>query len=175
MEYFELSHNRKVENPMELLGLDKGEYCYDMTKQKFEALEKLKVAYFSGREYEEVCDILLEPTFMISDQLRKLFALYDKSIQFKGVQIFPTADESRQYPLYWVPLFPTVKCFHESTKKNDNGMLKKLVLSQDKIGNRQIFRLPDLIEYKVIVSMPVAESILRRRMYGVGLQKVEVI
>lgn len=175
MEYYELSQSKKVENAIEILGLDQEKYCYAMKEADFEALDKLKVAYYSGREFEEICDILITPTFMVSDCMKKLMELYERDIQFKGVQVFPTAQESERYPLYWVPKFPEINCFHKKTVIQDNGMVEKLVLDKRKIGNRQIFRLPGIIEYKVIVTMPVAESILRRRMYGVGLQKIEVV
>lgn len=59
-------------------------------------------------------------------------------------------------------------------KKQDNGMLKKLVLDRRKIRGKAIFRVGGLLEYKVAVSLPVAESILRRRPYGVSLQRIEV-
>lgn len=174
MEYYELRQSSKVENALEIMGLDVNKYCYAMKEADFEALDKLKVAYFSGREFEEICDILTSPTFLISDRMKKLLELYEKKSSFKGIQIFPTAEESRQYPLYWVPKFPEINCFHKNTVIQDNGMVGKLVLDGKKIGKNQIFRLPGLIEYKVIVSMPVAESILRRRMYGVEFQKIEV-
>jgi hypothetical protein len=32
-----------------------------------------------------------------------------------------------------------------------------------------------LLEYKIIVSLPVAESLLRRRLYGIGMRKVKVV
>lgn len=53
-------------------------------------------------------------------------------------------------------------------------MLKKLVLDRRKIRGKAIFRVGGLLEYKVAVSLPVAESILRRRPYGVSLQRIEV-
>lgn len=174
MDYFELRQSSKVENALEIMGLDKQKYCYAMTKADFEALDKLKVAYFSGREFEEICDVLTHPTFLISDRMKKLMELYEKESRYKGVQIFPTAEESKQFPLYWVPGFPEVDCFHKDTVILNNGMVKKLVLDVRKLGKHHIFRLPGLLEYKVIVSMPVAESILRRRLYGVELRKIEV-
>ncbi len=174
MDYFELRQSTKVENALEIMGLDREKYCYTMTKENFEALDKLKVAYFSGREFEEICDVLISPTFLISDRMKKLLELYEKQSQYKGVQIFPTAEESRQFPLYWVPCFPEVDCLHKNTVMLDNGMVKRLVLDARKLGKYHIFRLPGLLEYKVIVSLPVAESILRRRLYGVEFQKIEV-
>lgn len=174
MEYFELCQSKAVENPLVILKLDKEKYNYTMTEENFAALEKLKVAWFSGREFEEVCDILTEPAFLISDRLKQILQIYDKEISFKGVQLFSTAEESKLYPLYWVPGFVTLDCLHEKTKKLDNGMLKSLVLEERKIGKKPIFRIGGLLEYKVAVSLPVAESILRRRPYGVSLQRIEV-
>ena len=163
-----------MENPIVIMKLDKEKYCYAMTEKDFAALDKLKVAWFSGREFEEICDILTEPTYLVSERLKKILQIYDKAISFKGVQLFATAEESKQYPLYWVPCFPTLDCLHEETKKQDNGMLKRLVLDEKKIGRKPVFRIGGLLEYKVAVSLPVAESVLRRRPYGVSLQRIEV-
>lgn len=174
MEYFELCQSKAVENPLVILKLDRKKYTYEMTEEDFTALDKLKVAWFSGREFEEVCDILTDPTFLVSEGLKKSLQLYDKSIPFKGVQLFSTAEENRHHPLYWVPCFTLLDCLHEKTKKQDNGMLRHLVLEEKKIRGKSIFRIDGLLEYKVAVSLPVAESILRRRPYGISLQKIEV-
>ncbi len=165
MEYFELSQERAVENPIEVMNLDRNIYTYQMKEKEYEKLETLKVAYYSGREYEEVCDILTEPTFLISD----------KSISFKAIQVFSTAPENKRAPLYWVAKFEMIECLHESSKKYTNGTIEELVLERKKIGEKQIFRVTPLLEYKVIISLPVAESLLRRRFYGIGLKRVKVI
>lgn len=174
MEYFELIQSKAVENPLVIMKLDREKYTYGMAEAEFHALERLKVAYFSGREFEEPCDILTEPTWLVSDRLRGVLELYDKNILFKGIQLFPTASERKFFPLYWVPWFKVVDCLHEASEKQDNGMLKKLILDGKKIGGSSIFRIGNLQEYKIAVSLPVAESILRRRFYGVDLQKIEV-
>lgn len=175
MEYFELFQSEKVENPIELMALDRETYNYAMTQKDFAALDNMKVAYFSGNEAEEICDILISPTFLVSDRLKELLALYEKETQFKGIQLFPTSEESRQYPMYWVPRFPESNCIHENSVWYDNGMVSSLVLDGGRIGRRNIFRLSRLWEYKAVVSLPVAESILRRRLYGVELRRLEVV
>lgn len=174
MQYFELLQSPRVENPIALMGLDKDAYCYAMPIERFEELERLNVAYFSGSEREEPCDILTAPTFMVSDELKKLLSAYDKEIAFKGVQALPTVEECALYPLYWVPCFSEIACMHKDSVVYDNGMLSRLVLDESKIGKQNVFKLSGCLEYKVIVSMPVAESIMRRRFYGVGLKKLEV-
>lgn len=175
MDYFELYQSEIVENPVELMGLDRNCYSYAMKEGEFETLDKLKVAYYSGRETEEMCDILKEPTYLISNEIKGLFELYDKKIGYKGVQLFSTASENISSPLYWVADFPVVECLHESAEKYGNGMLKELVLDKRKIRGLDIFRVAGLLEYKVIITLPVAESLLRRRLYGIGLQRVKVI
>lgn len=175
MEYFELFQSEKVENPIVLLGLAQEDYTYAMRREDFDKLDKLKVAYFSGREFEEICDILTTPTFLISERMRKLFVLYEKDLECKSVQVFPTAMESAQYPQYCVPFFPLIDACHKNTVVNELGMVEKLVLDKKKIKDRQIFRLQGLLEYKVIVSVAAAESILRRRFYGIGLREIEVL
>lgn len=61
------------------------------------------------------------------------------------------------------------------TQTYDNGMLKKLVLDESRTGGLNVFRVRGLLEYKVMVSLPLAESILRRRFYGIELRKAEVV
>lgn len=74
-----------------------------------------------------------------------------------------------------MPSFPEINCMHERSKIYDNGMVSSLVLNGQKTGRRNLFRLSGLLEYKIVVSLPVVESILRRRLYGVELTKLEVV
>ena len=175
MDYFELYQSDKVENPVEILGLDGSHYTYTMKEDEFKALDKLKVAYYSGRETEELCDILKDPTYLISNEMKRLFELYNREIIYKGIQLFSTASENTTSPLYWVADFPIIDCLHKSAEKYDNGMLKELVLDKRKLRGLNIFRVDGLLEYKVIITLPVAESLLRRRLYGIGLRRVKVI
>ena len=39
MEYFELFQSSKVENAIEIVGLDTGAYCYRMEKKDFDELD----------------------------------------------------------------------------------------------------------------------------------------
>ena len=55
-----------------------------------------------------------------------------------------------------------------------NGALKEVILDQHKIKGRDIFRIKGIIENKTIISLAVAESIMRRNPYGVGLERVQV-
>lgn len=175
MDYFELYQSETVENAAELKDLDSSRYSYAMKEEEFAALDQLKVAYYSGRETEEMCDILKEPAYLISNEIKRLFELYDTNMEFKGIQLFSTARGNTASPLYWAAGFPMLDCLHESAVKYDNGMIKELILDKKQIKGSDIFRVAGLLEHKVIVTLPVAEGLLRRRLYGIGLRRVKVV
>ena len=54
-----------------------------------------------------------------------------------------------------------------------NGVLKKLVLNRDAIGDHSIFRVNGIIEKQIVIRFDVAESILRRPMVGIKLEGIE--
>lgn len=174
MEYFELTQSANVLHAIQIYNLDPKQYPYQITQAKFNDLPDLKVGYFSGSPAEEVCDILTAPTFMVSETIKQLFSLYDSEIRWKALQLFPLDETYNVLPLYWVPLFTELDCLHDDTKKYDLGTIEHLVLNGRCLLGKDIFRVGGLLEYKVIVSLPVAESLLRRRMYGIGLKKVMV-
>lgn len=174
MEYFELFQSKNVNHAVQILNLDRDTYAYNLNRSKFESLAKLKVGYFSGLNTEELCDILKEPTYMVSDEVKRLFELYEPEIEWKAVQLFPLDEECKVLPLYWVPFFPLLDCLHTTAKKYTNGTVESLVLDAKVCSDKTIFRVDGLLEYKVMISLPVAESLLRRRLYGIGLCKIEV-
>lgn len=174
MEYFELTQSADVLHVIQIYNLNSQQYPYRPTKAKFDELPDLKVGYFSGSLAEEVCDVLLDPTFMVSEAIKSLFDLYDSEIRWKALQLFPLNEAYNVLPLYWVPWFDEIDCLHADASKYDSGMIKHLVLDERRIQNKDVFRVGGLLEYKVIVSLPVAESLLRRRFYGIELKKVTV-
>ena len=175
MRYFELSQSSKCENPVKVYGLPSKQYCYAMKKADFEALEEIAIASVCGLESEEICDVLTDPVFMVSCDVRAVLEMYDKKIRFKAVQFVSQKKNSRVYPLYWVPLFEEVDCLCEMSIIKDNGIVDKMILDSRKIGTRQIFRIKGLLEYRIVISLPVAESILRRRPYGIETKRIETI
>ncbi len=180
MEYFELFQSGAVENPVRITGVDFEPYRRACAVQNnpaggdFDVLDDMKAAFFSGQESEEICDILEDPVFLISENLKAVFEMYDKDIRFKAIQLLPVAEESGLYPLYWVPRIAAADCLHRESAIQDNGMVSRLVLDGAKMMGSHIFCVGGILEYKVVISLPVAESILRRRMYGIGIRRAEV-
>ena len=130
------------------------------------------MAYFQNSPQVEILDVLEEPAFLVSDGVKRVFVLYEPQMPFRALQVFSLNQEDRTAPLYWLPWIPEMECLSRKSETYDNGMLKKLVLSLDVPLEHEIFRVAGLIEHKVIVSMAVAESMLRRRQSGFRLVPV---
>ena len=166
MRYFELITDPEVSNPIQLQKIDRQQYKNGLSEEEFQAVPELKVAYFQNNPQVEILDVLEAPAFLISDEVKRVFELYEPQMPFRALQVFSMDQEDKTAPLYWLPWIPKIECLSRKSEKYDNGMLKKLVLNLDVPLEHEIFQVAGLIEHKVIVSMAVAESMLRRRQSG---------
>ncbi|MBO5145198.1 MAG: hypothetical protein J6C19_06635 [Lachnospiraceae bacterium] len=173
MRYFELKADRGLSNLVQIQKIDTQIYKNGIPKESFDAIRRLQVAYFDHSEQTEVCDVLEEPAFMVSDALRRVFLIYEPRMEFRGVQLFANDMEDRTAPLYWMPYIEAVSCMGMESRKYPNGMLEKLVLDRDApIHDRHVFRVADILEYRIVISLPVAESMIRRQMTGITFEPV---
>ena len=179
MEYFLLTQSKSVVNPIELLVLDPTVFTPQMEHKDFANLKKVTISYFYHSAENEIPDILKHPTYMISDPIKKILSLYDKNISFRAVQAFPMDSKEaeriqRLARLYWICDCVHVDCLSKDTVFLPNGEVEEIILDRKKIRPLNVFRPRGLLENRLIVSMPVAESILRRNGYGVGVQPIQV-
>ncbi len=169
MRYFELAPDPEISNPIQLQKIDKGRYKNGLTEEEFRAVPDLEVGYFQNSSEIEILDILQEPAFLISDTVKRVFALYEPEMLFRGIQLFAREQEDMTAPLYWLPWIPQIECLSAESRKYANGMLEKLVLCLSEPMEHEIFRVAGIMEHKVIISMAVAESLLRRKVSGFRL------
>lgn len=174
MRYFELRQAKYIHNPIKIQLARKGQYKYNMTQEQFDALKDVTVGYYEYDECVEMPDVLEGDTFFVSNELKKVFTMYDDTISFKGLQVYPFGMVEKVMPLYWCFYTHNVACLHESVKIYPNGDIEEVILERNKIPPLDIFKIDGTATYRVIVTLPVAESILRRKMYGVSLKEVMV-
>ena len=171
--YFRLSPSTRLSRPLTIFALPQ-KYQRVVTWETFDQLDPSVVAYFSAEAREEAAAVLSEPSFLICDELKKLFELYVPGLRAKMIQLFAGEKDSHESYLYWLPYFPPVDCLHEDTERYPDGSVKNIVLDRSKIQKMTIFRVGGIPEYRIVVELSVAESILRRCPYGVDLVPVEV-
>ncbi len=167
MQYFILKMSEHVKNAIvpTLQGIN-------MPIVKIDALEDYSIGYYE-RQGVEATDILTAPLFMVSEEIKELMRLYDESILFKGIQLF--SRDSEYVPVLYYAVQPfCADCLHHDVRINPNGTVNEVILDKARIPQRDIFQIDGLVQQKVVVSLRVAESLLRRRLYGIGLEPIQV-
>ena len=53
-------------------------------------------------------------------------------------------------------------------------VVEKIVLDKSKINGQKIFRIKESEKPLIVVSLDVAESLLRRRFKGISLERLEI-
>lgn len=174
-EYFWLKPDAALSNPIRIFHFAvEGPASTGMAIDP-EKIPKHQVAYFEYSPQLEICDVLFQPTLLIENKLKRLWSLYEPKMKFKSVQVFANDPAIDVSPLYWSPMLRTVDCVDAKTKTYPNGMLENLVVQFRSIQTHQIFRVGGLLEQVIIISLPVAESMLKRTRTGFELVPVELI
>ena len=91
MDYFELLMDPSISNPIQIQHVDRSVYKNDATHEEFDTTPKMTVGYFNNSPQIEIYDLLGQPAFLISDNLKRLFALYVPVMKhlYIGGPIFP--------------------------------------------------------------------------------------
>lgn len=172
MEYYELIADPLISNPIQIQHIDVATYKDKATWAEFKMAPKMTVGYFDNAPQVEIYDLLARPTFLVSDSLKRLFALYNPYMQFKGIRVYANDLEDDEAPLYWWPFIPSIECLSDQTTKYPTGMLEHLVLDSSTLHNESIFRIAGILENKIVISLALAESMIRRKMTGFTLEPI---
>lgn len=171
MDYYYLKLSELVKNPIVVNYQD-----LLIVKKSFEEFEDLSIFFFHYEKgVTETPDILTSPVFLVSKTVRDLFGLYDTTMRFKGIQLFSEEEKEKQCPLYFLPEIKKVDCLYHKVVIFPNGTIDKIILDKNKLDDTPVFMLDRIIEQKVMINEDVAESLLRRNLYGIGLERVEVV
>lgn len=88
MDYFELTLDPLLSNPIQIQHADPAVYKNVATWEEFDAAPKMIVGRFDNSPQAELRDLSSQPAFLISDNLKRLFALYDPEMPFKGIRVY---------------------------------------------------------------------------------------
>lgn len=176
MHLFHIKQSTKVKNAIKLYKYNPALYHYNMSYEEYEALPELAVAYYSYHERIEFPVVIHEPVFMVSGTLKKLLKLYDNELVFRGLHAYDDRldEKNVQMQSYWAIGVKEYECIHPDVKFYPNGGMEKLILKRENIPKKDIFKVAGIREERIIVSEAVVESILRRHMYGVEFEEIEI-
>jgi len=172
MDFYVISQDLRVVNSVEPV---KAHQMFDMEtirRGRFKDLDDLPVQlYIKERAENDYVDFIEKPIPLISDKLKRVFDMYHKDIFYKPVVLADV--KNMKQSLYWLAVPKAIECLSDQSEFKLDGAVKKLVIDERKASLNKIFSITGLLEYIVIVNQDVAESILRRDLYGITLKKID--
>ena len=116
-------------------------------------------------------DVIESPCYMVSNDVYHVIQMFDSDTAFSNA-VFQL--QQTDMKTYKVLLTDRIDVLHESTEYHKDKSIKKLVLDQKKIAEKQIFRIAGISPNYVVVSMAIAEAIIRRGLEGILFEEVQV-
>lgn len=123
-----------------------------------------------NNRYTDIIDLQL---FLVSEAMKKVMEKYAPDSIFKMIVL--TDFKNSIQKIYYQPIFEEVEALSEEAEMNLNKtVVKKIILNEEKIRDKKIFKLKESSKTLIVVRLDVAESILRRDFNGIELEKLEL-
>ncbi len=172
MRYFFIKQDIGLPNSIRYRDFDITGRSHLFLQSDSERLNDVTVLYLSGSGKEARPDFIQRPVNMFSFRLKDLLEAYEPSLIFKDV-ILIHKENSIQYN-YVQTLIEQLDVISEKTEYYPNQTPKRLILDSQKIAYHHLFILNGIYRKDPIVSLPLAESLLRRKITGICFEEVEV-
>lgn len=174
MKYFMISRDGALSHVIAPEKLDGSLYRDKYSKKEFDAVQNMVVTWFENSQELEKPDVLYTPAFLVSDKFKKLLRAFEPRMKCKGIRCYPRETEDPEALLYWWPWIPRVQCLSERTARYPTGLVEHLVVVEKTLRDRPILMVDGTIETIVLVSLEMAESMLRRGLWGMEYIPVEM-
>jgi len=174
MKYFMISQDKALSHVIAPEKLDGSLYRDGVSKKEFDAVANMVVTYFDNSQELEKPDVLYSTAFLVSDRFKKLLRAFDPRMKCKGIRCYPHQVEDPEALLYWWPWIPRVKCLSEQTVRYPTGLVERPVAVESRLQSRPILMVDGTVETMVLVSLELAEAMLRRGMWGMNYIPVEM-
>lgn len=174
MRYFFIKQDTNLPGSITFRDFDITGQRHLFLKADSERLNDTAVMYLGGDGKEARPDFIQRPVTMFSEHLKEIIDAYEPGLIFKDVVLIHK-ENSLQYRYVQI-LMDQLDGLSDKTEFYPNGIPKKLILDQAKIGRHQIFLLAGEMNIRKdpVISLPLAESLLRRKVTGIQLEEVEV-
>ena len=172
MRYFFMTQDISLPGTIQFRDFDIKKGSRLFTRADSSILNDSTVLYLSGNGKEIRPDLIQNPVTMCSYRLKDILEAYEDEVAFKDV-VMIHKEHALQYHYVHVLMEP-IDALSERTEWYPNGTIKKIVLDAEKIGEHHLFLLDGRYRKDPVVSLPLAESLLRRDITGVCFEEVEV-
>ncbi|KHD14116.1 imm11 family protein [Clostridium butyricum] len=173
MEYFLLKQDRRYTDVPRITNFFQIIDTQNITPLKADRIED-NISFFIKSSKDTVyLDILDVQTFLVSEITKRVMEKYNRNIIFKRTALIDRNNQKQK--IYYIPIFEEFETLHKDSKFNWNKSgLEKIVLDKDKIKDKKIFKVKESSERVIVIRLDVAESLLRRKLKGISIERLEI-
>ncbi|WP_042160184.1 hypothetical protein [Paenibacillus gorillae] len=170
MNYFILSQDQRMKDPIELIGVSSVVPAGLLTEEILEKLGSSSLQFeMKDKEKPSIIDYIERPIPLFSDRLKALVEKFAPRASYTPATLVQFKRMKQEG--FWFITPPLVDCLSEQAEFHPDGTLKRLILDESKIGAHYLFRIAGLREMIIVIHLALAESFLRRDFEGIALRK----
>lgn len=172
MEYFRLMQDQRYSGSVffDLLSMF---LPRDNLICNYHHLPLLTTRQIKSNEFSFYPDVMDQQMYLVSQPMHDLLSAFMPNINYRIICFLEY--ERKVFNYYYAYLFEPLDCFSTKSEANkDRSRISKLMLRKNAVGDHDIFKLSGVNCHVVVVSLPVAEAILRRNLIGYKLETVEL-
>lgn len=171
MKYFIMTQDKRLRNVVQLKEFPTAEEA-DFDTSYADKVNDNTVLHTVENETSVYPDVFLAPLYLVEDKIYRVAMMYDETLLFKKVSLVNMERATRKS--YWLALLDRLDCLHSESRFYPDHSVEHLILDKDKIRGKEMFKIHGISPNWVVVSMNIAESVLRRTPFGVRFEEVEV-
>ncbi|MCA1295681.1 hypothetical protein LBW89_21980 [Paenibacillus sp. alder61] len=173
MEYFTLQQDERYTSFPILKELHKKIDFRHINRIQPHHLPDTTLFHVQAEAEADDLDVLSTQLFLVSERLKPLIEMYEPDCLFKLIPLIDMIHNKQA--IYYLPIFQEIEALSPRSEFTvDRSVIKRLVLQEDKLQGKRIFRVAESVKPLIVVRLEVAESILRRDLVGISLKRVEV-
>lgn len=172
MRYFFITQDTGLPHSIQYRDFDITGKRMVFLKSDGDRLNDSTALYLSGNGKEICPDFIQRPVTMFSRQLKDIIDSYESDLIFKDV-VLVHKENSLQYQYVQI-LMDELDVLSDQCEWYPNQTIKRMILDTGKIGAHHIFLLKGSYRKDPVISLPLAESLMRRKVTGICFEEVEV-
>lgn len=144
--------------------------CFQQIKQgDISGLPKSNSYMVVSSHSDKLPNILSNQLFMVTQDIFELIQLFLGEVDYRCMFLVNRKRNIEEF--YYIPQIPLINCLSSQCKSNlDKSHFTKIVVKRERYPD--IFRISNVKDRVIIISLPLAESILRRDIKGVQLERI---
>ena len=170
MKYFRIRQEDRDGQNCLIRGLITLPCAEDLRRGEIRGLP-LSSSHYITSSFDVLPEILCKQIFMVSQGLFDLVTLYLGETEYRN--FFLEDDQGRQ-AFYYIPQLPLMYCLSEQSRSNpDKSRIERTIIKAGR-DYPDIFQISGIRDRAYILSLPFAESLLRRGAGGFFLEEAAV-